>query len=57
VTNQKLGLTEALLRLGAWDKAKEILDRLPEFFGTVQRPIATGLCSMVHCMIDALYKE
>ncbi|XP_056012472.1 THO complex subunit 2-like isoform X2 [Ostrea edulis] len=57
VINQKLGLTEALLRLGVWDKAKEILDRLPEFFGTVHRPIATGLCSMVHCMIDSLYKD
>ncbi|XP_061165363.1 THO complex subunit 2-like isoform X2 [Saccostrea echinata] len=57
VTNQKLGLTEALLSLGVWGKAKEILDKLPEFFGTVHKQIATGLCNMVHCMMDSLYKD
>lgn len=57
VTNQKLGLCEALLSLGVWDRAKEILDKLPEFFGTVHKPIATGLCAMVHCMMDTLYKK
>nr|XP_034300331.1 THO complex subunit 2 [Crassostrea gigas] len=57
VTNQKLGLCEALLSLGVWDRAKEILDKLPEFFGTVHKPIATGLCAMVHCMMDTLYKN
>lgn len=57
MTNQKLGLCEALLSLGVWDKAKEILDKLPEFFGTVHKPIATGLCALVHCMMDTLYKK
>ncbi|XP_033742553.1 THO complex subunit 2-like isoform X3 [Pecten maximus] len=56
VTNQKLGLIEALLGLGAWDNAKQILDRLPEFFATTYKPIAMGLCSLVHFMMDPVYR-
>ncbi|XP_069131332.1 THO complex subunit 2-like isoform X4 [Argopecten irradians] len=57
LTNQKLGLIEALLGLGAWDNAKQILDRLPEFFATIYKPIARALCSLVHFMMDPVYKR
>ncbi|OWF53939.1 THO complex subunit 2-like isoform X2 [Mizuhopecten yessoensis] len=56
VTNQKLGLIEALLGLGAWDNAKQILDRLPEFFATTYKPIALALCALVHLMMDPVYR-
>ncbi|KAL3879965.1 hypothetical protein ACJMK2_032241 [Sinanodonta woodiana] len=55
--NQKLGLVEALLNIGAWEKAKSIMDRLPEFFAVAHRPVATSLCALIHTIIDPLYRE
>ena len=57
MTNQKIGLCEALLKIGAWSNTKEILDRLPEFFAMVHKPIAAAMCSLVHYLIDPLYRE
>ena len=55
--NQKLGLVEALLGIGAWEKSKSILDRLPEFFGTTYKPIATSLCALIHTVLDPVYRK
>ena len=55
--NQKLGLVEALLGIGSWEKSKSILDRLPEFFGTTHRPIATSLCALIHTVLDPVYRK
>ncbi|XP_012937232.1 THO complex subunit 2 [Aplysia californica] len=53
--NQKLGLCEALLEIGAWDNAKAILDRLPEHFAVVHKSISQALCALVHRVIEPLY--
>ncbi|KAL4230734.1 THO complex subunit 2 [Mactra antiquata] len=55
--NQKLGLVEALLSIGAWEKSKSILDRLPEFFGTTYNPVATALCTLIHTVMDPVYRR
>ncbi|KAJ8298480.1 hypothetical protein KUTeg_025011 [Tegillarca granosa] len=56
-TNQKIGLCQALLMLGAWSNAKQILDRLPEFFATMYKPVGIQMCNLVHTMIEPLYIE
>jgi len=48
---------EALLGIGAWDKSKNILDRLPEFFGTTYKPVATALCALIHTVMDPIYRR
>ncbi|XP_060572351.1 THO complex subunit 2-like isoform X2 [Ruditapes philippinarum] len=55
--NQKLGLVEALLNIGAWEKSKSILDRLPEFFGTTYKPVAAALCALIHTVMDPVYRK
>ncbi|KAH9492652.1 THO complex subunit 2 [Bulinus truncatus] len=55
--NQKLGLCEALLEIGAWDKAKAIIDRLPENFAVVSPSISSALCSLIHRVIEPLYEK
>ncbi|KAL5011569.1 hypothetical protein ScPMuIL_010120 [Solemya velum] len=55
--NQKLGLCEALLNIAAWVHAKAMMDRMPEFFTTTHKPVATALCALIHAMIDPLYRQ
>lgn len=55
--NQKLGLCEALLEIGAWSCAQAILDRLPENFAITSPPISKALCSLIHHVIDPLYER
>ena len=47
---------EALLNLGAWKNAKEVMDRMPEFFATTQKKIALTLCNLVHYMMEPVYR-
>ncbi|WAQ98685.1 LOW QUALITY PROTEIN: THOC2-like protein [Mya arenaria] len=56
VNNQKLGLVEALLCIGAWEKSKCILDWLPEFFATTHKPVASALCALIHTVMDPVYR-
>ncbi len=53
--NQKLGLCEALLKLGDWDHAKQILERLPPFLAVSHTPLAKALAGMVSYMIEPVY--
>ncbi|KAK6168365.1 hypothetical protein SNE40_020916 [Patella caerulea] len=57
INNQKLGICEALLEIGAWDNAKSILDKLPEFFPGSHPPIARALCLLIHKVIEPLYRK
>ncbi|XP_025088766.1 THO complex subunit 2-like isoform X1 [Pomacea canaliculata] len=57
VNNQKLGLCEALLEIGAWDSAKAILDGLPEGFAISHKPITQALCHLIHATIEPLYAK
>ncbi|XP_069468772.1 THO complex subunit 2 isoform X2 [Ambystoma mexicanum] len=55
--NQKLGLLEALLRIGDWQHAQSIMDQMPPFYATSHKPISLALCELIHVMIDPLYRR
>ena len=55
--NQKIGLIEAMLRIGDWSHAKQLIDRLPHFSAVSHAPVAKALCDLVGSMIQPLYKE
>ncbi|KAF4789025.1 THO complex subunit 2 isoform X1 [Turdus rufiventris] len=55
--NQKLGLLEALLKIGDWHHAQSIMDQMPPFYSTSHKPIAIALCQLVHVTIEPLYRR
>uniref|UniRef100_W5NBA9 THO complex subunit 2 n=1 Tax=Lepisosteus oculatus TaxID=7918 RepID=W5NBA9_LEPOC len=55
--NQKLGLLEALLRIGDWQHAQSIMDQMPSFYATSHKPIAVALCQLLHFTIEPLYRR
>uniref|UniRef100_A0A8C5WF72 THO complex subunit 2 n=1 Tax=Leptobrachium leishanense TaxID=445787 RepID=A0A8C5WF72_9ANUR len=55
--NQKLGLLEALLKIGDWHHAQNVMDQMPPFYGTSHKPIAVALCRLIHITIDPLYRR
>uniref|UniRef100_A0A8C3HKT5 THO complex subunit 2 n=1 Tax=Chrysemys picta bellii TaxID=8478 RepID=A0A8C3HKT5_CHRPI len=55
--NQKLGLLEALLKVGDWQHAQSIMDQMPPFYATSHKPIAIALCQLVHVTIEPLYRR
>ncbi|XP_062440473.1 THO complex subunit 2 isoform X3 [Rhea pennata] len=55
--NQKLGLLEALLKIGDWQHAQSIMDQMPPFYATSHKPIAVALCQLVHVTIEPLYRR
>ncbi|XP_071787081.1 THO complex subunit 2-like isoform X1 [Asterias amurensis] len=55
--NQKIGLIEAMLRIGDWSHAKQLIDRLPHFSAVSHAPVAKALCDLVGSMIQPLYKD
>uniref|UniRef100_A0A8D3DXW3 THO complex subunit 2 n=1 Tax=Scophthalmus maximus TaxID=52904 RepID=A0A8D3DXW3_SCOMX len=55
--NQKLGLLEALLRIGDWHHAQSIMDQMPSFYATSHKAIALALCQLVHLTVEPLYKR
>ncbi|KAK7500593.1 hypothetical protein BaRGS_00008168 [Batillaria attramentaria] len=55
--NQKLGLCEALLEIGAWDSAKVILDGLPDGFAISHKPIVQALCRLIHAALEPMYSK
>lgn len=56
-SNQKLGLCKALLKVGDWQHAKAIMDRLPEFFVTSHPATAQAMCALIHSLIEPIYRE
>ncbi|XP_063988875.1 THO complex subunit 2 isoform X2 [Diachasmimorpha longicaudata] len=55
--NQKFGLCEALLEIGAWEVAQGLFSRLPDHSLTDQKPIALALCRMVHSIVEPVYRK
>ncbi|KAG8144557.1 hypothetical protein E2320_013047 [Naja naja] len=55
--NQKLGLLEAMLKIGDWQHAQSIMDQMPPFYATSHKPIALALCQLLHVMIEPLYRR
>lgn len=55
--NQKFGLCEALLEIGDWDNTKILIKRLPDHYLMEQEPIAGALCSLLHCIVEPVYRE
>ncbi|XP_018300992.1 THO complex subunit 2 [Mycetomoellerius zeteki] len=56
-TNQKFGLCEALLEVGAWEVAQSLFNRLPDYCFTDQRPIALALCKMIQALVEPVYRK
>uniref|UniRef100_A0A4W5K2M4 THO complex subunit 2 n=1 Tax=Hucho hucho TaxID=62062 RepID=A0A4W5K2M4_9TELE len=55
--NQKLGLLEALLRIGDWHHAQSIMDQMPAFYATSHKAIALALCQLLHLTVEPLYRR
>uniref|UniRef100_A0A673NPA7 THO complex subunit 2 n=1 Tax=Sinocyclocheilus rhinocerous TaxID=307959 RepID=A0A673NPA7_9TELE len=55
--NQKLGLLEALLRIGDWQHAQSIMDQMPAFYATSHKAIAIALCQLLHLIVEPLYRR
>ncbi|CAG2179922.1 unnamed protein product, partial [Oppiella nova] len=57
LSNQKLGLILALLRVGDWENAKLLIHKLPEYYAVSFDNIAKQLCDLIHFSIDKIYKQ
>ncbi|XP_041075794.1 THO complex subunit 2-like [Polyodon spathula] len=55
--NQKLGLLEALLRIGDWQHAQSIMDQMPPFYAASHKSVAVALCQLLHITIEPLYRR
>ncbi|XP_077559324.1 THO complex subunit 2-like protein isoform X3 [Haemaphysalis longicornis] len=55
--NQKLGLCEALLEVGDWPSAQQLMDKLPDHYAVSQPHIARQLCLLVHTLLEPLYAK
>lgn len=56
-SNQKFGLLEALLSVGAWKQAEDLIALLPTYHAVSQPKIAKALCKLIHITMDPLYKK
>ncbi|XP_034472414.1 THO complex subunit 2 [Drosophila innubila] len=54
-TNQKFGLCEALLKVGDWENAHKIIQKLPDQSVVVQEPIARAIVELVHLTVEQVY--
>jgi len=57
ISNQKLGLILALLKVGDWKNAKELIHKLPEYYAVSFDNIAKQLCALTHFTIDKIYRQ
>lgn len=55
--NQKVSLLSALLELGDWAHAKDLIDRMPEFYAVRYVEVAKSLSKLIHYLIHPLYKK
>ncbi|XP_030383564.1 THO complex subunit 2 [Scaptodrosophila lebanonensis] len=53
--NQKFGLCEALLKVGDWENAYKIIQKLPEQAIVVQEPIARAIAELIHLSVEQVY--
>ncbi|XP_054160183.1 THO complex subunit 2-like [Oppia nitens] len=57
LSNQKLGLILALLKVGDWKNAELLIRKLPEYYAVSFETIANQLCDLIHYSIDKIYKQ
>uniref|UniRef100_A0A0K2TBN1 THO complex subunit 2 n=1 Tax=Lepeophtheirus salmonis TaxID=72036 RepID=A0A0K2TBN1_LEPSM len=55
--NQKFGLLEALIHVGAWSEAEIIISQLPTYYSVSQPKISHALCRLVHTTIEPLNRR
>ncbi|EPQ11739.1 THO complex subunit 2 [Myotis brandtii] len=55
--NQKLGLLEALLKIGDWQHAQNMMDRMPPYYAASHKLIALAICKLIHITIEPLYRR
>ena len=55
--NQKLGLLEALLKIGDWQHAQSIMDQMPPYYAASHKLIALAICKLIHITIEPLYRR
>ncbi|XP_022539435.2 THO complex subunit 2 [Astyanax mexicanus] len=55
--NQKLGLLEALLMIGDWHHAQNIMEQMPAYYATSHKAIAIALCQLLHLILEPLYRR
>ena len=55
--NQKLGLLEALLKIGDWQHAQSIMDQTPPYYAASHKLIALAICKLIHITIEPLYRR
>ena len=53
--NQKFGLCEALLSIGAWTVCQDFCKNLPDHCITEQPPVAKAMCCLLNSLIEPLY--
>ncbi|XP_052852887.1 THO complex subunit 2 [Drosophila gunungcola] len=53
--NQKFGLCEALLKVGDWENAYKIIQKLPEQAVVLQEPIARAIADLIHLSVESVY--
>ncbi|KAH0517983.1 THO complex subunit 2, partial [Microtus ochrogaster] len=55
--NQKLGLLEALLKIGDWQHAQNIMDQMPPYYAASHKLIALAICKLIHITVEPLYRR
>ena len=55
--NQKLGLCHALLELGDWGGATNLMKLLPPLLPVWSLPVTKSICSLVHLSIEPIYRR
>lgn len=55
--NQKWNLCEALLYVGDWTTAQQLIEKLPRQSILVQERVATALCDLIHRVIEPIYTQ
>ncbi|GAB1302737.1 THO complex subunit 2 [Apodemus speciosus] len=55
--NQKLGLLEALLKIGDWQHAQSIMDQMPPYYAASHKLIALAICKLIHITVEPLYRR
>ena len=56
-SNQKFGLLKALLDVGAWTHAEEVISRLPIYYAVAKPAIAKALANLIHVKMAPVHKK
>ena len=56
-SNQKFGLLKALLEVGAWTHAEQVISRLPIYYAVAKPAIAKALANLIHVKMAPVHKN